>query len=244
MTHLPPSAIQELGARMHGDIILPGDARYDEARAVWNGLIDRRPAAILRPIDAAGVAAAVCFARDRDLLLAVRGGGHNSAGTGVCDGGVVIDLVRDAARRRSTRRRERCTRRAARCSPTWIGETSRFGLAVPAGIVSHTGVGGLTLGGGFGWISRKHGFSVDNLLSAQVVTADGHVVRASASRARRSVLGSSRRRRQLRRRHRVRVQGRADRHRGLFRLDREARRGHAALHGLSARLRRGVCPTT
>jgi len=165
---------------MPGEIIRPGDARFDEARAVWNGLIDRRPAVILRPTDATGVAAGVCFARDRGLLLAVRGGGHNSAGTGVCSDGVVIDL--SAMRRVSVDPQARTVHaQGGALLGDLDRETTRYGLAVSGGIISHTGIGGLTLGGGFGWISRKHGYSVDNLLSAQVVTADGYIVRASAA---------------------------------------------------------------
>jgi FAD/FMN-containing dehydrogenase len=178
VTHLSALAIEELRAGMPGEILGPGDARYDEARAVWNGFIDRRPAAIVGPTDAPGVAAAVCFARHRGLPLAVKGGGHNSAGTGVCDGGVVIDL--SGMRRVTVDPQARTVRVQGGALLSDVDrETTRHGLAVSGGIVSHTGVGGLTLGGGFGWISRRHGYTVDNLLAAEVVTADGHVVRAS-----------------------------------------------------------------
>jgi FAD/FMN-containing dehydrogenase len=180
VTHLSATAFEELRAAMPGDILGPGDARYDEARAVWNGFIDRRPAAIVRPADAAGVAAAVVFARNHGLTLAVRGGGHNSAGFGVCENGLVIDL--SAMRRVSVDPQARTVRAQGGALLSDVDrETTKHGLAVSGGIVSHTGVGGLTLGGGFGWISRKHGFSVDNLVAAEVVTADGQVVRASES---------------------------------------------------------------
>jgi FAD/FMN-containing dehydrogenase len=178
VTHLSALAIEELRAGMPGEILGPGDARYDEARAVWNGFIDRRPAAIVRPTDAPGVAAAVCFASHHGLPLAVKGGGHNSAGTGVCDGGVVVDL--SGMRRVTVDPQARTVRVQGGALLADIDrETTRHGLAVSGGIVSHTGIGGLTLGGGFGWISRRHGYTVDNLLAAEVVTADGHVVRAS-----------------------------------------------------------------
>jgi FAD/FMN-containing dehydrogenase len=178
VTHLSTTAIEELRAGLPGEIVGPGDTRYDEARAVWNGYIDRRPAVIVRPVDAAGVSAAVSFARNHGLPLAVRGGGHNSAGTGVCDDGLVIDL--SAMRRVSVDPQARTVRVQGGALLADVDrETTKHGLAVSGGIVSETGIGGLTLGGGFGWISRKHGYSVDNLTGAEVVTADGHIVHAS-----------------------------------------------------------------
>jgi FAD/FMN-containing dehydrogenase len=160
-----------------GRLIGPEDADYDEARKVYNAMIDKRPALIARCANAADVAQAVRFARDHDLLLAIRGGGHNGAGLGTVDDGVVIDLsllkgvdVDPKAR----------TARVAGGS-VW-GEvdaaTNPHGLATPSGIISTTGVGGLTLGGGLGWLVRKHGLACDNLRSADVVTADGELVRA------------------------------------------------------------------
>jgi FAD/FMN-containing dehydrogenase len=161
-----------------GRLISAEDADYDTARALWNGAIDRRPRLIARCAGAADVVAAVRFARDHDLEIAIRGGGHNVAGTAVCDDGVVIDLS---------------AMRAVRVDPggrrAWVQggalwgdvdhETQAHGLATTGGIVSHTGVGGLTLGGGVGWLMRKHGLTVDNLLAADVVTGDGRLLRAS-----------------------------------------------------------------
>jgi FAD/FMN-containing dehydrogenase len=161
-----------------GSIISAEHADYDIARAVWNGAIDRRPRLIVRCIGTADVVAAVRFARDHDLKMAIRGGGHNVAGTAVCDDGIVIDLS---------------AMRGVRVDPTgrraWVQggalwgdvdrETQAHGLATTGGIVSHTGVAGLTLGGGIGWLMRKHGLAVDNLLAADVVTADGKQLRTS-----------------------------------------------------------------
>src|SRR5262245_51171512 len=161
-----------------GRLISADHADYDIARAVWNGAIDRRPSLIARCIGTADVVAAVRFAREHNLEIAIRGGGHNVAGTAVCDDGIVIDLsamrgVRvDAAGRRAW----------VQGGALWGDvdhETQAHGLATTGGIVSHTGVAGLTLGGGVGWLMRKHGLTVDNLLAADVVTADGRVVRAS-----------------------------------------------------------------
>ena len=161
-----------------GRLILADHPDYDTARALWNGAIDRRPRLIARCIGASDVVAAVRFARDHDLEIAIRGGGHNVAGTAVCDHGIVIDLsamrgVRvDPAERRAW----------VQAGALWGDvdhETQAYGLATTGGIVSHTGVAGLTLGGGVGWLMRKHGLTVDNLLAADVVTADGKLLRAS-----------------------------------------------------------------
>ncbi|HVM02244.1 MAG TPA: FAD-binding oxidoreductase [Acidimicrobiales bacterium] len=162
-----------------GALIAAGHAGYDEARAVWNGTVDRRPRLIARCTGAADVAAAVRFARERDLEVAVRGGGHNVAGTAVCDGGIVIDLsaMRAVAVDPSSHTAH------VQGGALWGDvdhETQAHGLATTGGIVGHTGVGGLTLGGGIGWLMRKHGLSVDNLVGAEVVTAEGDIVRASA----------------------------------------------------------------
>ena len=171
-----PTVVEIDGFR--GRLITIHDAEYDTARAVWNGVIDRRPRLIARCIGTADVVAAVRFARDHDLEIAIRGGGHNVAGTAVCDDGIVIDLS---------------AMRAVRVDPidrrAWVQagalwgdvdhETQAYGLATTGGIVSHTGVAGLTLGGGFGWLMRKHGLTVDNLLAVDVATADGELLRAS-----------------------------------------------------------------
>jgi FAD/FMN-containing dehydrogenase len=161
-----------------GRLIGAEDADYDTARAVWNGAIDRRPALIARCLGPADVVAAVRFARDHDLEIAIRGGGHNVAGTAVCDDGIVIDLSAMRAVRVDP-----STRRAwVQGGALWGDvdrETQAHGLATTGGIVSHTGVAGLTLGGGIGWLMRRHGLTVDNLLAVDVVTGDGERLRAS-----------------------------------------------------------------
>jgi FAD/FMN-containing dehydrogenase len=178
-TALDDVAIADLARHFRGALIRPGDAPYEAGRRIWNGAIDRRPALIARCTGAADVRAAVKFARERDLVVAVRGGGHNVAGTAVCEGGIVIDLSPMTGMWVDPRAR------VARAQPGLLWgefdhETQTFGLATPGGIVSHTGIAGLTLGGGLGWLMRRHGLTADNLLSADVVTADGAVVRASA----------------------------------------------------------------
>jgi len=168
-------AAERLGAlrsKLAGSLCLPGDPPYDEARAVWNAMIDRRPAVIIRAAAADDVVAAVNFARDNGLLLSVKGGGHNIAGNAVCDGGLMLDLSLMKAIRVDP------AGRTARVAPgATLGDldqaTQAHGLAVPVGINSTTGVAGLTLGGGFGWLSRKHGLTIDNLKAAEIVTADG-----------------------------------------------------------------------
>ncbi len=174
---MPAIQLEQLRSSLRGDIVGPGDAAYDAARAVHNGMIDKRPALIARCTDVADVIAAVDYARTNNLLTAVRGGGHNGAGLGTCDGGIVIDLSRmkgvrvDAAAR---------TVRVAAGS-LWAEvdhATHPFGLAVPAGFISSTGVAGLTLGGGIGYLTRQYGLTIDNLLSADVVLADGTIVTA------------------------------------------------------------------
>lgn len=155
-----------------GQLITPRDTEYDEARALWNGAIDRRPAAITRCGTAADVQAVVRYARERGLPLSARGGGHGVGGTAVCDGGLVADLSR-----MRTVRVDPHTRTATAAGGVLWGEldqaTHRFGLATTGGIVTHTGIAGLTLGGGLGWLMRAHGLTVDNLLHAELVTADG-----------------------------------------------------------------------
>jgi FAD/FMN-containing dehydrogenase len=165
-------------AGFRGELITPDHAGYDAARAVWNGAVDRRPRLIARCTGTADVAAAVRFARQHDLEIAVRGGGHNVAGTAVCDDGLVIDLSR--MRAVSVDPASRTAR--VQGGALWGDvdhETQAHGLATTGGIVSHTGVAGVTLGGGIGFLMRRHGLVVDNLMSAEVVTADGGIVRAS-----------------------------------------------------------------
>ncbi len=161
-----------------GRLIGAGDADYDIARAVWNGAIDRRPRLIAQCIGTADVVAAVRFARDHDLEIAIRGGGHNVAGTAVCDDGIVIDLSAMRGVRVDPAARKAWVQGGALWGDV-DRETQAHGLATTGGIVSHTGVAGLTLGGGIGWLMRKHGLTVDNLLAADVVTAEGELMRAS-----------------------------------------------------------------
>jgi FAD/FMN-containing dehydrogenase len=170
--------IQELKTRLRGPVLDSDDAGYDEARRIWNAMIDRRPGVIARCETADDVVEAVNFAREHALLVSVRGGGHNIAGNAVCDGGLMIDL--SSMKRVEVSPRER----RATVEPGCIlgdvdAATQAHGLATPLGINSTTGVAGLTLGGGFGWLSRKYGMTVDNLVAADVVTADGRKLRAS-----------------------------------------------------------------
>jgi FAD/FMN-containing dehydrogenase len=177
-TTLNEGQIQAFEAKLHGVLIRPGDADYDEARALWNGMIDRHPAFIARCADVEDVIAAVHFARENDMVVAVRGGGHNVAGHATCDGGLVIDLssMNDVQVDPEAR-----TARAG--GGATIGDvdqaTQQHGLAAPMGVVSATGIAGLTLGGGYGWLRNKYGLSCDNLIAAKVVTADGHLVTTS-----------------------------------------------------------------
>lgn len=179
MTILDKTALDALQNHFRGEILLPEDQGYEKTRQIWNAMFDRRPAIIARCIGTTDVIAAVNFARDNHLLVAVRGGGHNSAGTAVCEDGLMIDL--SPMRRVVVDKQHKTAKIDGGCLLGDVDhETQLHGLAVPAGIVSHTGVGGLTLGGGFGWISRKHGLTVDNLISAEVVTAEGRLLTASA----------------------------------------------------------------
>jgi FAD/FMN-containing dehydrogenase len=162
-----------------GQLITPDRTDYDPARAVWNGAVDRRPRLIVRCSGTADVVAAVRFARSHDLEIAVRGGGHNVAGTAVCDDGIVIDLSAMRATWVDPAGRTAMVQGGALWGDV-DHETQAHGLATTGGIVGHTGVAGLTLGGGIGFLMRKHGLSVDNLLSAEVVTAEGSIVRAPA----------------------------------------------------------------
>lgn len=162
-----------------GVVVLPGDDAYDAARAVWNGMIDRRPAIVVRPLNAADVIAALRFARDEDLIVAVRSGGHSMAGLSTCDDGIIIDLARMRGVTVDP------DRRVARCNGgALLGElddaAQAFGLACNVGTVSHTGIAGLTLGGGMGRLQRKLGLTIDCLRAVELVTADGRLVRASA----------------------------------------------------------------
>ncbi len=173
-----PEAIESLSARLRGPVLLPGSEAYEDGRSIYNAMIDKRPGAIVRCRDVADVVACVDFARERGVELAVYGGGHNGAGLALCDDGLVADLGPMNGVHVDTR--SRAVRVGGGC--TW-GDvdhaTHPFGLAVPSGIISTTGVGGLTLGGGHGYLTRRYGLTVDNLLAAEVVLADGRIVTAS-----------------------------------------------------------------
>jgi FAD/FMN-containing dehydrogenase len=179
MSKLQAGGIAELKTGFGGELILPTDPGYDSARKIWNGMVDRRPALIARCATTTDVVRAVAFARDQPLPLAVRGGGHNIAGSAVCDDGVVVDLSMMRVAHVDTDARRAIVEGGALLSDL-DAATQAHGLATPVGINSTTGIAGLTLGGGFGWLSRKYGMTVDNLESAEVVTASGEILRASA----------------------------------------------------------------
>src|SRR5215213_4504474 len=171
-------AIEPLRGAVRGTVITPDDPGYDAARVVYNAMIDKRPALIVQCVDVADVMQGVSFAAANDLPICVRGGGHNAAGLGTCDDGLVIDL----GRMKAVHVNPNTKRVLVEGGATW-GDvdhaTAPFGLAVPCGIISTTGVGGLTLGGGFGYLSRRHGLTIDNLVSADLVLADGSFVSVS-----------------------------------------------------------------
>jgi len=173
-------SVETLRTRLRSGLVHAADAGYDDARSVWNGMIDRRPALIARCADATDVVACVEFARARGLLLAIKGGGHNIAGLAVCDGGLVLDM--SAMRGVWVDAAARTARALAGCILSDLDrETQLHGLAAVLGFVSTTGIAGLTLGGGFGYLTRKYGWTTDNLRSIDLVTAEGRLVRASES---------------------------------------------------------------
>jgi FAD/FMN-containing dehydrogenase len=177
-TILGDATVQELRESILGEVIAPADPSYDEARAVWNAMIDRRPALIIRCAGVADVIAAVQFARSQELEIAVRGGGHSLPGFSTSDGGIVIDL----SAMKGIRVDPDAERVVAQGGVTWREldhETQAFGLALTGGLISSTGIAGFTLGGGIGWLMRKYGLTCDNLEAADLVTADGRLVRAS-----------------------------------------------------------------
>ena len=171
--------ITQLRSGVRGAVIQPGDSGYESARAVYNAMIDKRPAIIVRCVDVADVMAAVEYARANNLLIAIRGGGHNGGGLGTCDDGLVIDL----SGMRGVRVDPTALTAQVGAGCVWSDvdhATHAFGLAVPCGFISSTGVGGLTLGGGIGYLTRQYGLTIDNLLSVDMVLADGRFVTASA----------------------------------------------------------------
>jgi len=178
---LDDNAIAQLDASLRGELIRPEDEDYDSARQVYNAMIDKHPRLIARCIDVADVITCVNFARENGLLLAVRGGGHSGGGFGTCDNGLVLDLGLMKGVRVDPE--SRTVRAEGGCRQGEVGHAaSAFGLAIPVGVVSTTGLAGLTLGGGHGYLARKYGLAIDSLLEADVVTADGRLVVASADR--------------------------------------------------------------
>jgi len=176
---LGDATIAELEGGLRGALVRPGDAAYNDARVVWNAAHDRRPALVVRCAGTADVIRAVEFARSQNLVVAVRGGAHSIAGFSTCDDGIVIDLSPMKGIRVDPVSRHAVAQGGA----TWADldhETQAFGLAVTGGLVSSTGIAGFTLGGGVGWLMRKHGLAADNLVGADVVTAAGELVHASA----------------------------------------------------------------
>jgi FAD binding domain-containing protein/berberine-like enzyme len=178
---MPAQSIDQLKSSFRGELIQPADAAYDSARKVYNGMIDKRPQLIARCVDIADVMAAVQFGRDNQMLTAIRGGGHNGAGLGTCDDGLVIDLSRMKGIRVDPV--ARTVRVEAGCVWGDVDHaTHAFGMAAPCGFISTTGVAGLTLGGGIGYLTRQYGLTIDNLLSVDMVLADGSFVTASSDK--------------------------------------------------------------
>ena len=178
MTTLLNERIEELKTNVKGHVVLPGDPNYDEVREIWNATIDRKPAVILQCSEASDVSHAIAFARENRLEISIRGGGHNIAGNAVCDNGVTIDLSTMKNVRVDDRNRRAYVEPGATLNDL-DRATQVHGLATPVGINSTTGIAGLTLGGGFGWLTRKYGLTIDNLVSAEVVTVDGRKIRAT-----------------------------------------------------------------
>lgn len=179
-TMINPTTLQNFKARLHGELISPGDEGYESARRVWNGMVDRHPALIVRCTNVSDVIRAVQFAHSQDLSVAVRAGGHDVAGHGICDDGLVIDLslmkgIQVDPQQRIARVEPGLT------SGEFLHATQQFGLAIPTGVFSSIGLSGLTLGGGIGWLSAKYGLTIDNLLVVEIVTADGSLLTASAT---------------------------------------------------------------
>ena len=177
---LDDGVIDTFASRLRGDVLRPGDHGYDATRRVWNGMIDKRPGMIVRCAGTADVLDCVRFAREHSLLVSVRGGGHNYAGKSVCDGGLLIDLGPMKGIHVDPTRRTARAQAGLRLGE-FDRETQAFGLATTLGVNTDTGIAGLTLGGGYGWLGGKYGLACDNVLSAEVVTADGRVLTASGT---------------------------------------------------------------
>lgn len=178
MPTLLNETIKELKTNVKGYVVLPDDRRYDEVREIWNAMIDRRPAVIVQVANADDVSHIITFARKHGLEISIRGGGHNIAGSAVCDNGVMIDLSTMKNVRVDAQKRRAYVEPGATLSD-FDKVAQVHGLATPTGINSTTGIAGLTLGGGFGWLTRKYGLTIDNLVSAEVITADGNKLRTS-----------------------------------------------------------------
>ena len=175
---LDHKVVNTLGENIQGIVIKPGDKNYDESRKIWNAMIDRKPELIVQVTNAADVSAALKFAIENKLEITVRGAGHNIAGNCICDGGLMIDF---STMNKVSVDKEKKTAlvQPGATLKDFDAESQKYGLATPVGINSTTGIAGLTLGGGFGWLTRKYGFTIDNLLSAEVVTVNGEILRAS-----------------------------------------------------------------
>jgi len=180
MDILDENVMSDFKVQIRGDVVLPADPSYDEVRQIWNAMIDRRPGMIVRCAGVSDVMQSVTLASEHNLLLAVRGGGHNIAGNAVCDDGLMIDLSQMKSVRIDPDKRRAYVEPGA-CLGDFDHEAQAFGLVTPLGINSTTGVAGLTLGGGFGWLSRKYGLTIDNLVSVDMVNAEGRLVHASTT---------------------------------------------------------------
>jgi FAD/FMN-containing dehydrogenase len=178
MITLLNETIETLKTDVKGQIVLPADPNYDEVRTIWNATIDRRPAAIVQCVEAADIPPAISFAREHKLEISIRGGGHHIAGNALCDNGVTIDLSTMKNVRIDAQKRRAYVEPGATLAD-FDRAAQAHGLATPVGINSTTGIAGLTLGGGFGWLTRKYGLTIDNLVAAAVITADGNQLRAS-----------------------------------------------------------------
>ena len=178
MTNIPNETTEKLRSTVKGQIVLPGDPNYDEVREIWNAMIDRQPAVIIQCAEADDVPHAIAFARENGLEISIRGAGHNIAGNAVCEGGLMIDFSTMKNVRVDVEKKHAYVEPGATLAD-FDEAVQKHGLATPVGINSTTGISGLTLGGGFGWLTRKYGMTIDNLLSADVITADGKKIRAS-----------------------------------------------------------------